>query len=570
MFLSRLRKKIKDPSSNFNKIIIWVVLPLVIYSVIDFLYFALKNNFNLSHSLFNGGADTDSFVWLLNWWPFAISHGLNPIITKYIWYPAGFNLTWSASIPALSILTLPITFSLNALTSFNIIGLASPVLSSLSMFFLVGVITKKPVPSLLTGYIYGFSTYELGQLLGHPNLYVTFCVPILISLFILRYQLKIKRIIYIILSTLFLCLQFGISTEIFATFLTFSGISLLLLFAFLETEKRIKLLKTTLDLIYSILLSIIILSPYLYFLIKGYKDASASEVNLPSSYSADLLSFIVPTPITNLGHNLFANITSNFSGNFSEEGTYIGLPFLFLVIYIFIKKRKKIIYKFLFILFIILIIASLGPVLHVDGVTKELTLPWNLFTHLPLLRFALPDRFSMYISLVLALIIGMWLSIESSQKITILKYAVVMVGIIFILPNTTMYSWQKVHQPKIFTPNLVSKYISRDSTIMILPFSFEGNGMYYQYVSGMYFKQIGGYVGFTPKAYANNVIINTLFEAPTPNNFKELFVSFCIQNKVSKIIITKGTSSSLIFDLKSINWKEAKVGSSVEVYVPHK
>jgi len=149
------------------------------------------------------------------------------------------------------------------------------------------------------------------------------------------YQDKLKRYVFILLSALLLAVQFGISTEVFATFLTFSFIGLLIFLTFSDKKTRILILKTTLDFGYSLVLALVILSPFLYYIVKGYKEAFNS---LPKSsafayYSTDLLNFIIPTPITAIGHSLFAKTTAKFAGDFLEEGAYLGIPFILIYSY---------------------------------------------------------------------------------------------------------------------------------------------------------------------------------------------------------------------------------------------
>ena len=543
--------------------------PVFIYLIFIIVFFMLKRNFSITHSIFTLGSDPEIFIWSLKWWPFAVAHNLNPFLTKYIWYPSGFNLTWATSIPALALLFSPITYFLGAITSFNLIALLAPVLSATSMFYLIYVITRKYFPSLLAGYIFGFSSYELGQLLGHTHLYVTFCIPLLIMLFILRYQAKLKRHVYILLSALLLVIQFAISTEIFATFLTFSVIGLLIFLVFSDKKTRILILKTTLDCGYSLVLSLVVLSPFLYYLLKGYKEfrSNADNIAKPSIYSADLLSYIIPTPVTAIGHSLFAKTVAKFEGDFAEEGTYLGIPFILIFLYISIKKRKKLVYKSLAILFIFLVIAALGPVLYVDGKSKNLTLPWSIAEHLPLLSSAISDRFSMYIFLVLALLIGIWLSAKTSKRNYLIKLLMVIIAIVFILPNTSIYFWQPTPKPKLFQPNLVTRYIPKNSNVIILPYGYLGNSMLYQSESGMDFTQSGGYIFYTPNNFIQNPLISSFYNNTQLANFRPLLISFCKQNKVTSIIYRPDTSKILVKELKSLNWKTISVGKSTIIYV---
>ena len=41
--------------------------------------------------------DPNFYVWSWRWWPYAISHGLNPLYSRQIGAPAGFDLAWTTT-----------------------------------------------------------------------------------------------------------------------------------------------------------------------------------------------------------------------------------------------------------------------------------------------------------------------------------------------------------------------------------------------------------------------------------------------------------------------------------------
>ena len=515
--------------------------------------------------MFNNSGDPQSFVWFLNWWPYSILHGLNPFITNYVWYPSGFNLTWATSIPTAALIMAPVTLLWGALVSFNILALLAPALSALTCFYLVYYLTKGYLPSLFSGYIFGFSSYELGQLLGHTNLYLTFLIPLLILVFLLRLNHRIGKVTFILLTSLMLAAEFGISTEIFATFILFSLISILVFYLFANKTLRSRLIATTKELVFAMGLFVIIVSPYLYYLLKGYTGAAPNSAVL---FSADILNFIVPTPVTLVGHTAFRHIAGNFTGNFSEEGAYLGIPFLSLLIYVFVRYWRKYYIKALAIIFFTIAIFSLGPRLHINGAVKGFPLPWALATHLPLIKSALPIRLSMYLFLVLALLLGFWLSQKVSRKFLFTKYAIALASIVFILPNLGANSWQKVSYPKIFNKQVVANYISPGSNVLILPFSYQGNSMYYQYTSGMEFRQAGGYVGAMPKKYSSLLLVASLLNETTDPHFKADLYKFCRMYDVAKIIYTPSITLYLKGELGLLHWNTVVIGNTTIISVP--
>ena len=104
------------------------------------------------------GIDQGFFIWCLVWWPYAIAHHLNPFVTGLIFAPAGFNLTWSTSIPLLSLCAFPLTATLGPIPTFNLLCVVFPELTAWTAFLLCHNLTRRFGPSLLGGYIFGFSS----------------------------------------------------------------------------------------------------------------------------------------------------------------------------------------------------------------------------------------------------------------------------------------------------------------------------------------------------------------------------------------------------------------------------
>ena len=544
-----------------------IVSPLLIYSALAWIFFGPSNLSTLHSSLFTASGDPEQFVWFLNWWPYSLAHHLNPFITHSIWYPNGYNLAWATSIPALAIMMAPITLLGGAVLSFNLIALLAPVLSALACFYLILFITKRYLPALLGGYIYGFSTYEFGQLLGHPHVYVNFLIPLIVLLSWLRLKNKINKVLFVILAAVLLVLQFGISTEIFATLIVFSALALVIFYFVMDSAVKNRIISLAKEFYFSTLLSLIILIPYIYYLVKGYK-AVPSVLHPTDLYSVNVFNFVVPTPITQLGGQLLTGLAKHFTGNLSEDGAYIGLPLLIISLYIAIKYWHKAYLRALSILLVIIMLLALGPKLHIIGHIGGIPLPWAIASHLPLLKSALPDRFSMYLFLVIAIVIGLWLSLKTSRRNQSIKYAAVLIGIAFILPNTSQYSWTYVPVPPIFNKAQVNRYIKKGTNVIVLPYGKLGSSMYYQYESGMQFTQSGGYAGFTPTNLANNPVVTALFSGTPEASFDKDLQKFCTVNKVKQIIYLPGTAPALINAINSLGWPTRSEAGATVVTIP--
>ncbi len=540
-----------------------LLLAFLVYLILSLIYFGPSSINKLNSYIFNNSSDPQQFIWYYGWWPYAITHHLNPFISKYVWFPKGYNVAWSTSIPTLSLLMLPVTLFGNAILSYNLVALLSPVLAATAMFALVYYLTKKYWAAVLSGYIYGFSSFMLGQLLGHPQQYAIFLLPMIVLLYILLLKTKIKPLYFVIFTSLLLVLQTGISLEITMTFMLFGALFWIL--SYYLTEYRLNLKASFKYIIYTLLTYVILLSPFIFYLLKGLH-------NLPKTihplipFSLNVANLFIPTPLTLIGGSQLTNLTHFFIGNMAENGAYLGLVLLLLLLFIAIKYWQYGIYRVLTLCLILIGIASLGPRLHLLGQTgASIWMPWALMAKIPLIRDAQPDRFALYFFFLTAITVGLWLAIRpKSRRHSQIKYLVVTIGILLLIPNVSVYSWTKTNLPTIFQKQNFNRYLGAKPNILILP--FDSSGIYYQYATGMSFTQATGYVGFIPKNYAISPVISAFKTGNIPNNFNALFSKFVKSNKISKIIIfIPQTQTSIINAIHDLHWQERQVGNSILV-----
>lgn len=354
--------------------ILSAILSFSFYIIITCIYFHPLFH-NIKNTIFTPGGDQYTFIWFLSWWPKAIANGLNPFITNYIWPSANLNLTWVTSIPTLAILMAPITYTMGPITSWNVLTLLATPLNAFTAYLLLKYLYKKDIPAFLGGYIFGYSTYVLGQLQGHLNLDMVFIIPLIILIFIKRLRNECSKKKYITTLAVLLALQTGISTEVLATSITFFAIAISIFFFFMK-EYRISILSTIKDTIISVLLYFILISPFIFFLMLGYLSKPGIP-GIPLYFSTDIVNYFIPTPITKIGGSIFSDISANFTGNFSEEGAYIGIPIFSIIIISLSEKIRnhKNIGASLIILFILISIFSLGQKLHVNGIITNITMP---------------------------------------------------------------------------------------------------------------------------------------------------------------------------------------------------
>lgn len=457
---------------------------LIVYLSLSVYFFGIPIMLHPSQYYVGMGPDPDFFIWCLVWWPHALANHLNPFIS-----PSGANLAWATSMPGPSLLAYPITRSFGPVVAYNILFLLAPTSAAWAAFCLCHYITKRFWPALLGGYCFGFSTYMLGQMLGHLFLVIVFPIPIVVLLVMLGLDRAISRRRFVILLTLALTFEFLTSIEVFATAIVVGAGALVLALLILPTDTRRRIGFVLMPICSACMIAAVLLSPYLYHV---FVHGEPSEINSVLEFSADLLNFFFPTPVTLFGHKQFAAVAANFRGNFGEATSYLGSPLLAVLLVFTIVFWSRPWARLLALTFVFVCLCSLGPVLHVSG-QPTIALPWAVCKHLPLVDQILPARLSMYTFLIAAVMAALYLSNPIHTGIVR-----VMIGgliVLFLWPNVSYFrsvGTSQIETPPFFLTGTYQHYLKRDETVVVLPWGNRGNGRLWQAQTDMYFRIAGG------------------------------------------------------------------------------
>jgi hypothetical protein len=363
-------------------------------------------------------------------------------------------------------------------------------------------------PSVLAGYIFGFSPYMLGQVLSHLDLVAVFPVP-LIALFTLkRLDGEISAQRFAILLATLLTVQFLCFPELFATITIVGGFAFLLTLALFDRDLRARLVRLIAPTVAGYAIASAILSPYLFYMLaRGFPHA---PIWRPGIASADLFAFLVPTETVILGTSRLATtITHTFQSRIYDNGACLGIAIIIFVEMFRRRFWREPVGKFLTILFVILVIAAMGPTLYVAG-KPGISMPWAIIGRLPLISIALPIRFMMYAFLVVAVMVAMWFATSAVRPLT--KYAVAAIIIASIAPNLNASFWvSRLDLPAFFTDRTYATELEPREIILPLPWGQKGNSMYWQLKSDMYFRMAGGWTGISPFEFARMPVANYFY-----------------------------------------------------------
>ncbi len=436
-------------------------------------------------------------MWFFNWWRFSIAHGLNPFITDYVWAPLGINLAWTTFVPILAWASIPLQLTVGEPATYNIIVSLMPPLAAFSAFLLCRRVTGAFWPSVLGGYIFGFSPYMLGQVLGHLVCTTIFPVPLIALSALKRLDDETSAARFAVMLAALLVTQFLCSVDLFATMTLVGGFSLVLALVLFNGDARIRLRRLIIPIVGGYLISAAVLSPYFYYLFAfGHP---CGPIWRPDNFCADWIGFLVPRrTIWWSSADFVTAISRHFRGNIQENSDYLGAALIVLVEIFRRRFWPTPAGKFLTILFLAFIVGAMGPTLHphIAGV-QGFPMPWAIFQHLPLIENILPVRFMMYAFLVVGIMTAMWFASSSTRPLT--KCIAAAAILASIAPNPQASFWvTRLDTPAFFTDGSYAKELSPHEIILTLPSGQKGSSMYWQMQSDMYFRMAGGWTGFSP------------------------------------------------------------------------
>jgi hypothetical protein len=489
------------------------------------------------------GNDPSIFMWFLVWWPYALVHHLNPLFTDLLWAPNRFNLAWTTAIPLPSFVIWPLTDSLGPIAAYNVLCLASLPLGAWTAFLFCRYICRAWWPSILGGYIFGFSAYMLGQQsCGHLHLTLVFLAPVAVLIIVRAIAGELASGRLVAAMAALLVAQFLISDEVFATMTAVGGMALFLGWSFAPPDTGKRIARTLLPIAVAYAAAVVILSPYLYGMFAF--GAPRGAIWSLHSYSSDLLNFVVPAPTSEFGViPLVSRLSAPFRPySIAEVDAYLGLPLIILAAAYAWRHWREPTGKLLIDSLIIICVLAMGPLLHFRGAVL-CELPGKILPLLPALDKALPARFMMYAFLVLAIIASIWFA--ESRFGSAVKVALAATIVVSTLPNLSAAYWTRADDsPAFFTTALHRRYLAPGENVLVLPFGIRGSSMLWQAETGMYFRTVGGWTGLLPPEFRNWPIVSAFLNATYIPDPGAQLSAFMAHHAVSTIAVVDGDADA--------------------------
>lgn len=428
-------------------------------------------------------ADKTLYMWSFKWWPQAVWHLHNPLDVDVAWMPHGFDFGLGTAGGGLALIAAPLTAAAGPVRTYNVLILLAPALGATTAFLLAHAITGAFWPSFVAGYVFGFSSYELGHMISHLPLAFVALVPLVPYLVLLRHQGRLSARWFVAALTGVLGAQFMIVTQIFFSLVVVGAVGAalaVLVYGWDAVQPTLR------DAALALVLAVLVLAPILVYALVSH---AAAPVRSPFFESADLLNYVVPTRRTWLRPPGTGEIAKRFTATGAEQGAYLGLPFLALVLLAAVGHWRARSRRLLLLVFAAAVVLSLGTRAKVAGHALAIA-PWTVFAHLPVLRSALPARITLYTALFAALLIAVALT----DRRSVMRWLLVAAGVAATLPNLQLAQWSShVPRPAFFAVKQDRAAIPADATALVLPYGPAGWSMLWHAEAAFRFRIVGGH-----------------------------------------------------------------------------
>lgn len=451
--------------------------------------------------------DANFYIWSIGWWPYAITHGLNPMFSYQIMAPGGVSLAWATTTPTVSLFMWPITATVGPVAAFNLSLILAPPASAWAAFVLARRLTGKFWSALFAGPVFGFCAYEIShEASGQPNLTVTLLIPLIAYLVLRWWDGSLGRRGFLIWMALALAAEFYTFVEAFTGLTLIAPIALVIGYVVAARDARPKVVRLAVDSAIAYVGAIVLAAPYLYYALAN--RPKSFHTPLPQFW-VDLAGVVVPRTNRLLGMTWLAPT----AGHNVTPTIYVGIPLLLLFTLVAVFHWSNRLVRLLVPLYVVIFLLALGPKLLIDG-KQVVTLPWGYIWDLPLLDSAESQRLMDFGQLVLALLLAIWLAHVTKSKVALAaRWGLAVLSLAAIFANLPTFASvvgphkPKPHQwvqelpsqppadqiPAFFTKGVYQKYIKPGENVVIV--SHRGNaGMMFQAYTGYYFNVAGGFI----------------------------------------------------------------------------
>jgi hypothetical protein len=369
-------------------------------------------------------ANGDSWVYLWNlWWVkrALINLHVSPYFTRDLHFPYGASLYFHTLNLLPDILALPIATMAGPAAAYNVIALTAFVLSGYGMYRLALYVLVRldpaeekagaaiPLAAFTAGVVFAFSSYRFVHLLGHLDLLSTEWLPFYV-LFLLKTRNE-RGWINPVVCALFLTATLLTDAYYFLFLLIFTAFLVAHTFWRRTPALGAAALAPIVRIGAALATFAIIASPVLIPMLVLGRSAgrTANPAYDVDRFSADLLAFVVPSPLHPLWGDLVAPVYQNISRNNSgvEGVVFLGVVPILLAL-AGIRRYPAMRTSWLIAAGAFAAMAA-GPTLHIAGravsIVPSFLMPYGLLARLPYGDIPrVPARFAVMTTLCLSIL----------------------------------------------------------------------------------------------------------------------------------------------------------------------
>jgi hypothetical protein len=446
--------------------------------------------------------DPDKFMGFLAWFPFAVTHGHNPLHMTWIDLPSGINAMWDTTMPVGSLLIWPVRAVFGIMAAYNVLLVGGLTLNGLFTFLWLRRHTRHQVAALIAGLMMVAGPYAAARAYGHLNLLLFFAIPLMFILVedIIREPQKHRWRRGVALGAL-AAVQLLCTEELLAL----AVVALLIAIVIAAAMAPHAALRRALP------LSMTAAAAIAGFAIVGgvplayqFLGPSVPHGAIPPHdvFVNDILNFVVPTTATAVspgGPKEDDVPKAAWTGNPIEWDAYVGIPLILVFAFTLCRWRRERWLLVVGLTTLAVAVISLGPHLHLDGVVHtRLPLPERLIDGLPIFGNIAPNRFSLLMDFGLAAVLAVFIDralVASRRRDRVLGAVAVAMVAVSLWPNVVPASADPV--PQYFQAGGDVNKIPFGTTALVFPIPYVGGAATaqpatWQAVADFRFKMVSG------------------------------------------------------------------------------
>jgi len=373
--------------------------------------------------------DPSQALWFLSWSPFALTHGLNPFFSDYLYAgQGGVNMLANTGWLVPSVLLAPVTWLFGPVATFNVAATLGPAVTGWAFFVAARKVSTNLVGQVLGALLYGFSPFMVwNDPVGHLNFTLLFFAPLafvlLVDLFVVRAH---RPVVVGVLLGLLVVVQFFTGTEYLVMCVLVGGIGALAGVAMAPRTAWAHRRRSAVGLGTAAGVAGVLLAYPVWFAtagprhVVGYPWRDSPALGQPWSVLWDPGTGVHGPSAFDIQGGYFGGGGPNFGTAHVPNLSYLGIPLLvFLVVSSVTWFRSRLAWS-LVVMFVASWALSLGTSAGTEfDATPQLArwAPWRLFARLPLVEDVLPIRFGALLvfcaALLLALSVAGWVRVLS-------------------------------------------------------------------------------------------------------------------------------------------------------------